>query len=115
MYVFSQNLLDVYTSCRCWTRCASSAVRRAAQIRVVERQLTHTVLASRTLCGMIEVNEQAMDALDGTIAAQQGRVYVKGGLVRSSMAEGLAAECGEFDVLLGRTHEKLESALNISD
>ena len=77
----------------------------------VERRLTHTVLASRTLRGMIEVNEKAMGALDGTIAAQQGCVDAKGGLARSSMGEGLAAECGQFVVLLDTTHEKLDSAL----
>ena len=60
---------------------------------------------------MVETNKEALRALDSTIVAQQQLVGAKGGLAESRMAAGLAAECSELNVLLGRTNPKLESAL----
>ena len=77
----------------------------------LQRRLTETTEASRALRGMVETNKEAMRALDATIVAQQQLVGAKGGLAESRMAAGLAAECSELNVLLGRTNPKLESAL----
>ena len=77
----------------------------------LQRRLTETIEASRALRGMVETNKEAMRALDSAIVAKQQLVNAKGGPADSRMASGLAAECAELNVLLGRTNPKLESAL----